>query len=72
MARRPHVRSEAKLSVAELAELRRQLSAMTQNEAERYYLVSHNACRLDAGRVPSPKLVQELVQAWKRLRTMRT
>ena len=32
MARRPHVRSEAKLSVPELAEFRRKLAVMTQNE----------------------------------------
>jgi hypothetical protein len=69
MARRPHVRSEAKLSIAELEEYRLKLASLTRNEAEREYTATHNACRLDAGRVPSPKLIQELVQAWKRLRS---
>jgi hypothetical protein len=67
MANCPDVHSEAKLSIAELEEYR-QVVQMTRTEAEREYVATHNACRLNAGRLPSPKLVQELVQAWKRVR----
>jgi hypothetical protein len=72
VARRPHLRSEEKLSVADLETYRQKLAQMTRTEAEREYIATHNACSLQAGRLPSPKLVQELVQAWKRLRAART
>lgn len=69
MARRPSVTSDAKLSAAQPIELRQRLAGMTRNEAERHYHASHNACRLDVyGRLPSPKLIQELVQVCKRSR----
>jgi hypothetical protein len=50
-----------------LVELRHKLEAMPHHELEIFYKASHNACALRM-RLPSPRLIQELVQAWKTLR----
>ena len=68
VARRPNSPSQEQLTPAELEELRRKLESMPQHELEIFYKASHNACALRM-RVPSPRLIQELVQAWKALRT---
>lgn len=67
MARRPNAPSEEQLTTSELLELRRKLEAMPRHELEIFYKATHNACRY-VMRLPSPRLIQELVQAWKILR----
>lgn len=67
MARRPNTGSGEQLGRAELLDLRRTLEQMTRNELEVFYRATHNACRF-VMRLPSPRLIQELVQAWKILR----
>ena len=66
MARRPDNPSTEQLTKAELEEVRRRLEAMPLWELENLYKATHNACRY-AVRLPSPRLIQELVQAWKLL-----
>jgi hypothetical protein len=66
MARRLHVGPSDKLTEDELDTLRRRLSAMSMQELRIYYSASHAACHYVL-KVPSPKLMQELVQAWREL-----
>jgi len=68
MALRPNSPAQEQLTSAELFELRRRLEAMPRHELEIFYKATHNACALRV-RLPSPRLIQELVQAWKILRT---
>lgn len=65
MARR-HLPSP-QLTEAELAELRAKLDGMPQHALEIYYKATHNACRFEV-RLPSARLMQELVTVWKALR----
>jgi hypothetical protein len=60
-----------KLSERELAEFRASVEKMDRRDLEAYYKVSHNWCRYDDMRVPSPQMVQEFVQVWKRLRALK-
>ena len=72
MAKRPNSGHKEQLTTLELKELSDKLSAMKQFEVEIYYKATHNACRYDInGRVPCPRAIQELVQAWKALRRVR-
>jgi len=69
MARRPNTGSREQLTRTELEDLRQKLSAMPPHELESYYRATHNACRYEVqGRVPPPRMMQELVVAWKVLR----
>jgi hypothetical protein len=69
MTRKPNVGSREQLTPGELADLRRRLAAMATYELEIFYKAAHNACRYEAaGRVPCPRVIQEMVQAWKLLR----
>ncbi len=43
------------------------LETMPRHELETFYKATHNACRYTL-RLPSPRLIQELVQAWRALR----
>ena len=68
MARRPNAPpSQEQLTASELLELRRKLEAMPRHELEIFYKATHNARRY-VMRLPSARLIQELVQAWKILR----
>ena len=67
MARTPNHPSTEQLNEAELAEFRKRLAGMSRNELEIFYHSTYNACRYVI-RLPSPRLIQELVQAWKELR----
>ena len=40
---------------------------MPRHDLETFYKATHNACRY-ALRLPSPRLIQELVHAWRALR----
>lgn len=72
MARKPNTGNKEQLTPAELGELRRRLAAMPSHELEIFYKATHNACRYAAGKLPSPRILQELVQAWKELRKWAT
>ena len=64
--------SRDQLTPAELTELRQRLASMKRHELEIYYKARHNACAYNIeNRVPSPRLIQEFVQAWKALRKFR-
>jgi hypothetical protein len=67
MARRSTSSSKEQLTRAELEELQLKLEAMPRHELETFYKATHNACRY-VMRLPSPRLIQELVQAWRALR----
>jgi len=67
MVRRSASPSFEQLSSAELEALRVKLEAMPRHELETFYKATHNACRYVL-RLPSPRLIQELVQAWRALR----
>jgi hypothetical protein len=71
MSREQRHSSKEQLTQEELAELRRKLSTMSQAELEMHYKATHNACRSPA-RLPSPGMVQRLVQAWRELWKRRT
>jgi hypothetical protein len=58
--------SKEQLSAQELAELREQLSRMSQSDLEINYKATHNACR-SPDHLPSPGMMQRLVQAWREL-----
>jgi hypothetical protein len=67
MARRPNHPATEQLDQAELGALRDRLAQMPRHQLEIFYRSTHNACRY-VMRLPSPRLIQELVQAWKELR----
>jgi hypothetical protein len=67
MARRSTSPTNEQLTHAELEELRLRLEAMPQHELGTFYRATHSACRY-ALRLPSARMIQELVQAWKALR----
>lgn len=60
--------NEAVLSADELDELQQQLDALDGPAVEEFYRTAHHRCTLQPKWLPSPRAVQELVQAWKRLR----
>jgi len=62
--------SDVQLSEPQLAELRQRLKRMPRHELEIFYKATHNACAYTVGRPPAPRLIQELVQAWKILHRM--
>ena len=67
MARGSTSPSVEQLTRAELEALRVKLEAMPRHELETFYKATHNACRYVL-RLPSPRLIQELVQAWRAMR----
>jgi hypothetical protein len=67
MAQRRNSPSAEQLGREELVALRERLARMPRHELETFYRATHNACRY-VMRLPSPRLIQELVQAWKALR----
>ena len=70
MARRRE-REEDVLSSDELTELQGQLAHLTQPAVEDFYRHAHHKCSSQPYRLPSPRSIQELVQAWKLLRKWR-
>jgi hypothetical protein len=71
MARRHQSAYGQKLSEQELTDFRARVAKMDRHELETYYKVCHNACRYDDMRVPSPQMVQEFVQVWRRLQELK-
>jgi hypothetical protein len=67
MVRRSASPSVEQLTRGELEALRKKLEAMPRHELETFYQATHNACWYVL-RLPSPRLIQELVQAWRAFR----
>jgi hypothetical protein len=68
MARRPDV-SKQVLTRQELEQLNHRLAAMSLRAVRDFYHSAYLSCRLDMNRVPSARNIQELVQAWKQIRS---
>jgi len=66
MDHRPHDPDSDRLSETELDELRRNLSRLSSDGVERFYREAHANCVVE--RRPSPKVIQQLVTAWRVLR----
>jgi hypothetical protein len=56
------------LSQPELKELQQWLAGLSTSAVEEFYRTAHHRCTLQPHWLPSPRALQELVQAWKRLR----
>jgi hypothetical protein len=59
------------LTRKDLAALQQRLAMMSTNAVEDFYQYTHNTCRIGPGHFPSPRAIQELVQAWKQMRKWR-
>jgi hypothetical protein len=70
MARRPKAPEEI-LTEKELKALRERLTMMRGTAVQDFYRGAHLACRLGPGHFPTPRSIQELVQAWKQMRKWR-
>jgi hypothetical protein len=73
VARRPHIEARKDmLSREHLDELARNLSHLSMNAVLDFYQRAYRDCRIiNSHTFPSPRAVQELVQAWKQLRKWR-
>jgi len=68
MARRPPDPPKAEiLSEKELKELRHNLAHLSVHAVREFYEQAYRDCRLIYSRLPNPKKMQTLVQAWKQL-----
>jgi hypothetical protein len=70
MDRRPNSPEEI-LTRKDLVELQRRLSMMSITAVQDFYQYTHNTCRIEPGHFPSPRAMQELIQAWKQMRKWR-
>lgn len=52
----------------ELRDLTRRLSLLHDSMVRDFYERAYAACRLQSGRLPEPRALQELVTSWKLLR----
>jgi hypothetical protein len=68
VARRPDVQKPV-ISREELAELQRKLSTMSVTAIQDFYRAAYYRCRLENDGLPPARAIQELVQAWKAMRT---
>jgi hypothetical protein len=71
MARRPHFPKDEVLSANDLKELQRRLSLLSPSHVEDFYCEAHRECCLNDKTFPVARAIQQLVQAWKRLRKWR-
>ncbi len=71
MSRRPEGKKEDVLTREELKELQQRLSHLSTPAVEEFYRSVHHRCSLQPRWLPSPRSIQELVQAWKLLRKWR-
>ena len=55
------------LTEDELRQLRQKLARLSEHRVRDLYDEAWEACRIKGQRIPSPKAVQQLVQAWKQL-----
>lgn len=71
MARRPEINKEDVLTRQELNALAQRLTESNLSGIESFYRSAHHKCSLQPRWLPSPRCIQELVQAWKALRKRR-
>jgi hypothetical protein len=71
MARRPDFQKNDVLSEKQLQQLQERLSLLSPQHVRDFYREAHRECCLQESRVPSPKAIQQLVQAWKQMRKLR-
>src|ERR1700731_1414153 len=71
MAQRPDREKAEILSEKELKELRYNLAHLSVTAVRDFYEQAYQDCRLVYNRLPSPRKMQTLVQAWKQLRKWR-
>jgi hypothetical protein len=67
MARRPDRKNNKMLSAEDLKELRYNLAHLSIGAVRDLYDQAYGDCRLIYPRLPTPKQMQTLVQAWKQL-----
>jgi hypothetical protein len=67
MARRPDREKHEVLSENDLKELRHSLAHLSVTAVRDFYERAYQDCRLVYNRLPSPRQMQTLVQAWKQL-----
>jgi hypothetical protein len=67
MARRPDHKKAEVLSEDDLKQLRHNLAHLSVGAVRDFYDRAYRDCRLIYHRLPSPKQMQILVQAWKQL-----
>jgi hypothetical protein len=67
MARRPDRKNDEMLSAEDLKELRYNLAHLSIGAVRDLYYQAYRECRLIYHRLPTPKQMQTLVQAWKQL-----
>jgi hypothetical protein len=67
MARRPDREKVEIFSEKDLEDLRYNLAHLSVHAVRDFYQCSYRECRLIYSRIPSPKEIQSLVQAWKQL-----
>jgi hypothetical protein len=67
MARRPDRERAEILSKKDLKELRYNLGHLSVTAVRDFYEWAYQVCRLVYNRLPSPRKMQTLVQAWKQL-----
>jgi hypothetical protein len=71
MARRREVGEDLIMSAEELEQMRQGLARMNRSALLHAYQTAYARCRMVNDRVPSARSVQELVQVWKELRSVR-
>jgi hypothetical protein len=57
------------MSRSELVEHQRKLSTMSVTAIQDFYRAAYYRCRLENDGVPTARSIQELVQAWKAMRS---
>jgi hypothetical protein len=67
MARRPDHKKAEVLSEDDLKQLRHNLAHLSIGAVRDFYDQAYRDCRLIYHRLPTPKQMQMLVQAWKQL-----
>ena len=67
MARRPDRERAEVLNEKSLKELRYNLAHLSMTAVREFYERAYQDCRLVYNRLPSPRKMQTLVQAWKQL-----
>jgi hypothetical protein len=67
MARRPDHKKAEVLTEDDLTQLRHNLAHLSVGAVRDFYDQAYRDCRLIYHRLPSPKQMQVLVQAWKQL-----
>ena len=71
MARRPDAANEKFFSREDLTEMARNFAFLSEHAVREIYQRAYRDCQIVNSQIPSPRAIQELVQAWKQLRKWR-